>query len=736
KANERGGSGSLLVTSMARASVGTPPHYGLDQRDCWELASTGANGNGSFLCGCHESKSKQMNAVEVAAYWLHPWRGRRLARVLIMVTVAFVAFVFAAGGHLPSARGQSSASGVYGLTTIPAGEASLITGASVTLLAAPSDRAEGRSTSYRFAVAIDLRAPWKTYHKFPSGVRSGGDAARPTAGLAPILRWPLESPVTPLPTGQETGMEGEAGWDGASPSLLFPAPKQIDFFGVTVHGYDMPVVLPFAVRIPQAVLEHSPSDPTFTMLICNDVQCIPETYALDVPKTLAMVSPTTTRRVSAAHDRALSDELAAIKQQRDAVAGEDASETGKDRNAAAPTSENAGDLGEAAKQDRQSPTPAAVLSFSFWAIVFVAWLGGLILNIMPCVLPVLTLKVSRLLVGAGVSRAEVRRQFLASSLGVVTSFAVLSLGLSAVRALGGSVGWGVQFQSPLFLGIMTVVMVLFGLNMLGLWRIAGFGMRLPVRLSPFLEGALMAVLSTPCSAPFVGVAVGFALASSFPVQHGILLAMGFGLATPLLAVAAFPLAVRWLPRPGRWMGRLRVILGVLLLASAVWIAVLFVEAARFRGASDGVSFGTTGLEIEGRVASDKAGLPSYIAGNRPWRHFDPALIEAMAQSGRVVLVDITAGWCLSCKFNDARVFTSSFFARHPNVVFMRGDWTHPSPVIADYIRDHGRFGIPLTVVYAPITSADGTVGVSVVVLPEFLFADTVATALAGGNREH
>ena len=369
-------------------------------------------------------------------------------------------------------------------------------------------------------------------------------------------------------------------------------------------------------------------------------------------------------------------------------------------------------------------------------MMLTALLGGLILNLMPCVLPVLSLK----LLGAvghatGGSRA-LRRGFLATSAGILLSFLLLAGVMIALRSVGVSVGWGLQFQQPVFLAGMAGLTTLFAANLWG-W----FEVPLPRFIAdrapnaPFegslagnvATGAFATLLATPCSAPFLGTAIGFAFAgSSFDILV-IFATLGLGLALPYLAVAAAPTVARWLPRPGRWMIVLRRILGVALVGTAAWLVfVLSAEAGNRVALSVGaalaallVSLGALeasrlralGASLAIMVAVLAAALgpaspePSAPEGTDAlWQPFDRARIAELVGEGKVVFVDVTARWCLTCQVNKRFVLDQSEVRDSlaaPGTVAMAADWTRPDPIIAAYLKSYGRYGIPFNAVYGP-----------------------------------
>lgn len=395
-----------------------------------------------------------------------------------------------------------------------------------------------------------------------------------------------------------------------------------------------------------------------------------------------------------------------------------------------------------------------------------ALLGGLILNLMPCVLPVLSLKVLGLISHAGAERRAIRLTFVASSAGILVSFLVLAAAAVAVKQAGMAVGWGIQFQQPLFLVFLAVVVTLFAANMWGL-----FELRMPYWLAGlssvggnhslgghFLTGAFATLLATPCTAPFLGTAVGFALAQGPAVVFAIFAALGLGMALPYLAVAVFPGLAQRLPRPGRWMVRLRQALGGALALTVVWllwvlaaqagiiaagvvaalllaIPLLLAVRERLPVALRPVAVAGVGLvAVAAFVPPLQAGsdLRSAAKADAQWIAFDRAAIAGLVQQGKTVFVDVTADWCITCQVNKAAVVNRGAVAQRlkdPHVVAMRADWTNPDDRIADYLASFGRYGIPFNAVYGPGAP-------DAVVLPELLTEGAVLEALdkAAGGR--
>lgn len=362
--------------------------------------------------------------------------------------------------------------------------------------------------------------------------------------------------------------------------------------------------------------------------------------------------------------------------------------------------------------DHQPPSPATYGS-GMAVMLGLAFLGGLILNLMPCVLPVLSLKILHLANHAGREQRDIRTGFAGSALGVVLTFAGLGAVLAALKAGGASFGWGIQFQNPLFLSLLALILVGFALNLWGLFEI-----RLPERLNqfagtgtlssrwagPVANGVFATILATPCSAPFLGTAVGFALARGPLEIMLVFITLGLGMALPWIMVATVPGIGRILPRPGPWMIHLRRTMGVALLATAIWLVTI--------------------------MASQQQG-PARPEG--AWIPFDEQDIRAQVAKGHVVLVDVTAQWCITCQVNKAVVLSREPVARlleHPDVVGMRADWTSADPRISSYLAGFGRYGIPFNIVYGP-ASPEG------IVLPEILTAGAILGAMqkAQGPRK-
>jgi len=333
----------------------------------------------------------------------------------------------------------------------------------------------------------------------------------------------------------------------------------------------------------------------------------------------------------------------------------------------------------------------------------------------------------------------------------------MAAALIAAKSAGLSIGWGVQFQEPVFLAALAALVTLFACNLMGWFeiqlpwwlagRLQGGGSSLA---GSFISGAFATLLATPCSAPFLGTAVGFALAGGPADILVIFACLGLGLALPYLVVAAVPSLARFLPRPGRWMLTLRRILGLLLAGTALWLVWVLARQAGLVAAGLVAALGlaaTLTLALGhrrprlGRTLAMTSALlllgmlapPAFLvrtgaaaALDAGWTRFDPAAIGPAVARGQVVFVDVTASWCLTCQVNERLVLDQPDVKAAlgaGGVVAMRADWTRPDPAIAAYLKRYGRYGIPFNMVYGP-GAPDG------VALSEVLTSAAVEAALA------
>lgn len=376
-------------------------------------------------------------------------------------------------------------------------------------------------------------------------------------------------------------------------------------------------------------------------------------------------------------------------------------------------------------------------------ILALALLGGLILNVMPCVLPVLSLKVFGLVRSAEEGRRHVTMGGLATAAGILVSFWALALAAIVARSAGAAVGWGVQFQQPGFVAFLAVVVILFSLNLWGLFEI-----ELPQVLARtagassgeglaghFTSGLFATLMATPCSAPFLGTAVGFALVQPPIAILLVFTAIGVGMALPYLLLAAAPGAAKVFPRPGAWMITLKHVMGFLLAAAAVWLfyvlaaqispeRVAFVQLALLGLALCGWALGraasTGGRRLAqagilstsifavmlavGGVGTARAALSDGTGGGIPWETFDEERALREAEDGRLVFVDFTADWCLTCKANEKLVLETDAVREAfstLDVLPMKADWTNRDDRITEVLARYGRSAVPFYLLYRP-----------------------------------
>jgi thiol:disulfide interchange protein DsbD len=411
-------------------------------------------------------------------------------------------------------------------------------------------------------------------------------------------------------------------------------------------------------------------------------------------------------------------------------------------------------------------------SLGLGALLLLAALGGLVLNLMPCVFPVLSIKAISLAAHAEHHPAAVRAKGLVFAAGVVASMLALAVILLALRAGGEQIGWGFQLQSPLFVTLMAYLLFAVGLNLSGVFEfgggLAGIGDALTRGDSyhaAFFTGVLTTLVATPCTAPFMAAAVGAALTQSPLVALAIFTALGLGLALPYVLLSFAPWLRRALPRPGPWMDVLKQVFAFPMYASAAWLlwvlaqqsaelglagalagAVMIGLAAwayqksksarlagrRVLGAAALVALlAAIALPLEAARTAAAAPVASGASRSRAadeWQPYDAVRVAQLAAAGRPVLVNFTASWCLTCLVNERNAFADADVRavfRDKGVTLMKGDWTNRDPEITKALAAFGRAGVPLYVVY---NGTPGTAGPEL--LPQLLSAGVVREAFA------
>ncbi|MFI4994878.1 MAG: protein-disulfide reductase DsbD family protein [Hyphomicrobiales bacterium] len=432
---------------------------------------------------------------------------------------------------------------------------------------------------------------------------------------------------------------------------------------------------------------------------------------------------------------------------------------------ASPASGPARTADEAARQPARSAILAPVAAdIGILTMLLFAFLGGLILNLMPCVFPILAIKAVAIAKLSGHERAAVRAHAASYTLGVLIAFTSLGALLLGFRAAGSAAGWGFQFQSPVFVASMAWLFFLVGLNLSGVFEVGGSfvgaGGSLAGKaghLGSFFTGFLAVLVATPCTAPFMGAAIAAAIAAPPAATFAVFLMLGLGLAAPYALIALSPRLARLLPKPGPWMAVLKQVLAFPMYAAAAWLVWVISRQA----GSDGVLATVAGIVLlglaawavgttqgrEGRarslgravaalatlsalvilygVATAPAPSASSAVAECDAGPYSAARLAALRAEGRPVFVNMTAAWCVTCLVNERIALSSeavrkAFADRH--VAYLKGDWTRADPAISAYLREHGRDGVPLYVFYPPK-------GETPIVLPQLLTASAVLDEL-------
>ncbi|WP_404380860.1 protein-disulfide reductase DsbD family protein [Caenispirillum salinarum] len=641
--------------------------------------------------------------------------------------------------------------------------------------------ATGSRDEITLGLHFDLKGDWKVYW------RDAGDA-----GYPPEIDW----------SGSE---------NIAATEMHYPAPHRFSVLGIQSAGYKDEVIYPITVRLEE------PGKPltaraALDYLICSDI-CVPGSAELALavaggpggPSQFAHAIESWEARVpgdGAAHGLSLAEAVVEtggeqpvlramvtadpplsgdpdifVEGAEDLLVGPP-EVTLKDGGATAilrapiregglPDAEPVsltivqGDRGMTVPATPQPVAPEGIDWAVFGTMLGLALIGGLILNVMPCVLPVLSLKVMGVAQLGGAERRTVRLSFLAAAAGIIATFLVLAGLAAGLKGLGVAVGWGIQFQQPLFLIAMVVLLSLFAANLFGFFEV-----RLPGAVSDmsaghgnphslaghFGSGVFATLLATPCTAPFLGTAVGFALAAGPLEIAAVFAALGLGMAAPYLTLAAAPGFARALPKPGAWMLTVKKVLGVALAATAAWliwvlsaqigdtgalvVAALMVAAVAVLGAKALLKRprGVVASSLVAVLAAAAFAAPYYapVKGASPskaaatdWQPFDRAAIPDLVAAGNTVFVDVTADWCVTCLVNKEAVIERGAVAealKRPGVVPMQADWTNPDDAISRYLNSFGRYGIPFNAVYGP-GAPEG------IPLPELLTEGAVMEAL-------
>jgi thiol:disulfide interchange protein len=406
-----------------------------------------------------------------------------------------------------------------------------------------------------------------------------------------------------------------------------------------------------------------------------------------------------------------------------------------------------------ATQVSSTTNTAEYASGFFWQAIIFALLGGIILNLMPCVFPVLSLKVMHL---AGSERQHLVAHGWVYTLGIVASFLAFAAIILIARKSGEAIGWGFQLQSPGLVAALAYLFFIMGLSLSGLLNMGsslmGVGQNLTTKSGfqgSFFTGVLAAVVASPCTAPFMGTALGFALTQPFYVTLAVFTSLGFGMALPLLMLCYIPALANRLPKPGQWMETLKEFLAFPIYIAVVWLVWVYGRQTSTTGMAALVMGGvfiafacwlttqyTDGWKLQLRrlFIILSLAVAFYIPWNQfkdskevsRWQAYSPELVESLRSEGRAVFIDFTADWCITCMANEKAVLDtddiSAAFDQH-NVATLKGDWTNSDPQITAVLQEYGRSGVPLYLYFPP--NREGKADV----LPQILTKDIVLETL-------
>jgi thiol:disulfide interchange protein len=405
---------------------------------------------------------------------------------------------------------------------------------------------------------------------------------------------------------------------------------------------------------------------------------------------------------------------------------------------------------------------------SIWLAIVFSFIGGLILNLMPCVLPVLSIKVLGFVKQAEEDKSKTWQHGIVFTLGVLISFWVLGGSLMLLRAGGEKLGWGFQLQSPVFLVCLATLFFLFGLNLFGVFEVGtslmGVGQDAMGKsgfFGSFASGVLATLVATPCTAPFMGSALGFAITQPIWASMLIFSAVGIGMAFPYVLLASIPALLKFVPKPGVWMETFKQFMGFLLMATVVWlIRVLGLQAGvdvvvtlllafvvmsvgvwvlgrwgnlmnanRTRRIAQVVMLVLVASSLTFAISTARNEAVSPQVGQTPspdgiaWQAFSPKLIDDLRAQGKPIFLDFTAAWCLSCKVNEKITFSSQAVKDEivkQGIIPVKADWTSRDENITQMLEKFGRSGVPLYVLYNPKEKDP-------VILPEVITPDIVLT---------
>ena len=597
--------------------------------------------------------------------------------------------------------------------------------------------------NYYFGVKIELQKGWKTYWKNP------GDAGAPIS---------IEL--------EDSSIDNKL-------KILFPFPEKFTDHGVSTIGYEGQVIFP--IRIQKNEIDKITEEINLDYLVCKDI-CIPISETKNLKLNLQnMVQSdafmesyrTVPKKMNYFNidENIISSEKISIKLiNNDEFQNIELFAHAEDTNLKVKKlkssfevllDNNIGSLSGPIDFSISNGNVYEEISFDFNKkpkqiriiyFIILAFLGGLILNFMPCVLPILSLKLYSFLSLAKDDDNKIRFDCSLTIAGIVTSFLVLAIIVIFLKTFGETVGWGFHFQNQFFLMFILVLMLIFSLNLLGffeiilpqnaLYKINNF-LNTNSKSGHYFSGVFATLLATPCSAPFLGTAVGFSMGSSNQNIVIIFLSIALGFSFPYLCFIIIPKIVKLFPKPGEWMNSLKYFLGLLMLLSFVWISHLFkinflliflftsliliftcLKNKKKFTVITSLLFVITNIFI----FSENTNL---YRNKLIWEDYDNKSLESYLNENRFVLVDVTADWCVTCQFNKITTLNTkklvNFLIQH-EVLVIRADWTNKDKDIFDFIKRYNRYGIPVNIVYGP-KNKEG------ILLPEILSKDIVIDKL-------
>ena len=573
---------------------------------------------------------------------------------------------------------------------------------------------DGANPTILLGLKVTLSPGWKIYWRNP------GDA-----GLPPEIKWSNTNKIQSL-------------------KLLFPSPIRFDFYGIETFGYENEVIFPMEI-VNSGNNKTLSGNLDFSAQVCSKI-CVPVNKLFDLSRIdynyeNASILKEITRYKSMVPILAQDKELKLLSynfqdkklnlvfdKKFTFKVNDIIIEDSKDRVYPKPffTTENqlmniSIDTKDIKNEDlnnqklhltfindkssfKKSITTTNLLTSNLisdthniaiifgFKILLVAFIGGFILNFMPCVLPVLSLKMIQLINYRDQNQFNFRLKIFFNIFGILTTFICLAIGTYFIKTAGDMVGWGVQFQSEYFLIFMITLTLIFSLNLFGIFQFylpSKFLSILSYRTNgfagDFLTGMFMTLLATPCTAPFVGTAIGFALAGTTFEIFTIFIVMGFGLSFPLIIFSLFPNIISFIPKPGNWFVLFKKLMALLLLGTAIWLTSILVKLN-----SD-------------FFYSSKSNIDNQITSNWDITN-NIELPNQLARQGKIVFIDITADWCLTCKVNKFLVTDTmdvkELFQKY-KVTVLRLDWTKPNYEIKRFLSRKGRYGIPFNEIYGP-----------------------------------